>query len=409
MGPTGSINSSALVEEVRELHEFSTPVQMANMSSRKAMIRWCVDGGELYFLREKVFYLDQPLISACTYTEPTESIDSSILVEKVRELYGLSVPLQVTNMDSWGNTIRWRLDGEKSYFLKEKVFYLDQQEMMVRLDLHRYLQQKNTPISKLLITKSQATHFVVQGRCFELQEWIIGEPVSKSSQEQMIQLGEAIGKFGLNSKGFESPLKKWEFPKARNRWFPDHPNYFLEYIKCLDRVQKRGVLKESFFEEVEAKIKKTVEEIDWGALPLSWIHGDPSPDNSIFCRYTSQIFLIDLDDARMGFRVWDLVRALVVVGAFDIHSSSVKFVRKTWDIEPMQWILNGFLKHQKLESSEIDKFLSLLQLNAILIFISEFDLDDEEFGQCLQDSIPEQADKLLQLINNLEVRYLNVR
>ncbi|MGB7129074.1 MAG: phosphotransferase [Candidatus Rhabdochlamydia sp.] len=196
--------------------------------------------------------------------------------------------------------------------------------------------------------------------------------------------------------------------KARNRCFPDHPNYFLDYIKCLDSVQKRGILKENFFEEVETKIKKTVEEIDWGALPLSWIHGDPSLDNSIFCRQTSQIFLIDLDDARMGFRVWDLVRALVVVGAFDVHSSTVKSVRKTWDIKPMQWILNGFLKHQKLEPSEIDKFLSLLQLNAILIFISEFDLDDEEFGQCLQDSITEQADKLLQLISKLEVRYLNV-
>lgn len=322
------------------------------------------------------------------------------LLEAIKFNYSLENPQIVKNIESWGNTTRLHIrNGNKDYFLKEKVFYLDFSEFKIKLDLYLYLMSVNGPIPYLILTIEGNPYIEFSKRWFELQEYIIGESITQDSEPFLINLyGKTIGYLSHLLNNYSSVNSTFEHPKARKRWFPDTKKTIIGYLQFLDLTALKYNINKNIVKKINKAVNNSLNRILWTQLPNSWIHGDIAFDNSI---YSNTIHLIDFDNTRYSYRIWDICKALSIAGAFKDNTLTKKNISTQWNTKLMNHIYNGYTENISLTTLEKLFFNDILTLTTVTSFISEFDLDDPDYNICELDKISEEYEKLVNLLNQL--------
>src|SRR5688572_3664861 len=99
------------------------------------------------------------------------------LLPAVESVYGLGRCTVVRRIVTWGSNLRFQLcaiDGT-NYFLKEKPFYLGNDEFDFHLRLQQHIHQQDGPVVAIKPTVTGHRSFCWNDRMFELQEWFDGE------------------------------------------------------------------------------------------------------------------------------------------------------------------------------------------------------------------------------------------
>lgn len=334
-------------------------------------------------------------------------VDNTLL-DTVRQAYALEEIVDFTPIVSFGDTIRWlvSLSSGKKFFLKEKVFYLRSTEFIHKIHLHEYISNRKGPVVALKKTINKRSYFNFEKKYFELQYWIEGRSLNFDNKDLYV-FGRVLGIFHecghyFNSNSYNTAKNFWITPKARALFFPDHPALICEYINILDKLCTNMGLPINLIKEIKNHIQEMIGKISWDKLPLAWLHGDASPFNALLSNSNKEILLIDLDNARKGYRIWDLLRGAVAAGAFDFTSQIVKDVRNSWNDSLMESIFTGYSEVSRITPIEWKNLKPCLGVMLVLAFISEFDLDDEIYGICSKTNLHQNIQNVKILLDKLE-------
>jgi Ser/Thr protein kinase RdoA (MazF antagonist) len=194
----------------------------------------------------------------------------------------------------------------------------------------------------------------------------------------------------------------WQSPNARSRWFPDRCDILINYADQYlgKRIERASPNTYSLYLQIRAEIESRVNNKAWNSLNCQFLHGDPSPENCLWKSDTQTPLWIDLDDARWGFRIWDLARCAVELAAIKPRKPhEVAILRSDWDLETLSLLLDGFESVLPLDNCEKVMLPECLVLASVAVIIALLDLDETELQT--PDEITCICRSLLHLINTI--------
>lgn len=312
---------------------------------------------------------------------------------------------RIENIVAWGGTLRLKINvNNQSYFLKEKVTYLSSNEFKRKTLIHQALSLAGAPVCPIINSNKNFPYSSIGSRLFELLPWLNGRSLKVTSQN-LQKLGLTLAKLQIyanNTLTNMLPKNIWHHPQKRQQLFPDKPMYIKKYLKyfynskiswAFDRKLLRRIL------ELNAIFLKYIE---WDKLEISWIHGDPGIDNTINSQ--DKILFIDLDNIRVGYRIWDIIQLCSLLGAFKKSGNSIKKLHLEWQEKPIHNLLNGFKSIIKLNPAENRNLPYLIGLKLIMTFIAEFDLDDsyDPTFKNFNTNMNYELSKLICLLENIK-------
>lgn len=116
--------------------------------------------------------------------------------------------------------------------------------------------------------------------------------------------------------------------------------------------------------------------VAWDALPQGLMHGDPGPDNIIFVNDSPH--LIDFDDARIGFRIWDSARA---VGEYAVEAqSNAGEVFARFDMQLLAEMIGEGCGLPDAQKAEQDAWEPMVRLSVVSALFGRINLDWELNG-----------------------------
>ncbi|HWQ11855.1 MAG TPA: phosphotransferase [Roseiflexaceae bacterium] len=160
------------------------------------------------------------------------------------------------------------------------------------------------PTAAILPARNGDTLVVLDGRAYEVQEYIEGCDFDPSCPLQVAAAGAALARFHLAAEGFAPPPA------------PTEPRYAPRALHGLvERLLERDVMGElhedlAWYDARAALLRTLLPDAAYAALRHLLIHGDVHPDNFRFAG--DQVAgLLDLDQVAWDARVVDLADALV--------------------------------------------------------------------------------------------------
>jgi Ser/Thr protein kinase RdoA (MazF antagonist) len=266
----------------------------------------------------------------------------------------------------------FRINSFDRVLLKEKAFYLGSEEFPVHLAVHQYLQSLSAPVPRLLSNRG-ALWFQLDKSQFEVQEWVNG----MHPYNEPYGLGRAVGAVHEMLASYRGPgTGDWAYPVARRRWFPDRPDLLIEHLTFLPRFQSDGPSLASLFRKLRDKVAAAADGIDWAALPEQWLHGDAAPDNAVIDQRCGGVALVDFDDARWGFRCWEVAQLAATVGGIDVVCGRTSTIRDAWCWEELHLLLAGYQESFKIREEEKWAFDKLLRVTLVLAAMGELNIDE---------------------------------
>lgn len=329
-------------------------------------------------------------------------LDLENVICKITKQYNLSNATVVENILGWGGTLRVKINsGNVNYFAKEKVVYLKPSEFKYKTLFHQQLFALKAPVVPILNNNKNVPYTVVGGKLFELMPWVESVPLLGDSKD-LYKISEALAIFQVAAnKKFRniSPGKIWNYPKMRQQLFPDKSLNIKKYLKFFLNSKVAGLLKPTLVSKIIKLNSQLLECIEWNQLKTSWLHGDPGLDNAL--EYKGKVLFFDLDNIRVGYRIWDLVRLCALLGSFKTLNTSKKELHSHWKQTSMCDLISGFNSVIKLDKVECKNLSYLIGIHVIMNFIAEFDLDDS-YDPTFKLFNQDMNNELLKLINLLE-------
>jgi Ser/Thr protein kinase RdoA (MazF antagonist) len=159
----------------------------------------------------------------------------------------------------------------------------------------------------------------------------------------------------------------WAFPSGRARWLPDQP----EDLRSVGRFIGELDLPAATVAAIDEVLARA--DVDTGSLPSGFIHGDVSPLNAIWNAGIAT--LIDLDEMRWGYRLFDAVQGVATVAGFD-PGPAARIVRTRWELGRAHAFLTGWSHEVRPTTAEVRAFDVFLKLTLVRVVVGELNLDD---------------------------------
>lgn len=285
----------------------------------------------------------------------------------------------------------------RRYLIKRAPAYLSDEEFAVTMGLHRGLFERGAPVSELVLGRSGRPFewvdgFVVGVQKLEFATWR-GVP-----EEEAAAFGQALANLHDTgaSMGADWPSGDWSFPVQRHHWLPDAPAALAAASAHWARAPG-----------VDPQVAKTLGErarafrmrCALGELSQSFIHGDASSQHCLM--KPDGPVLIDFDELRWGYCIFDMSQALSTLGGFDLRESGMQ-LRDGWNWSAMRSFRMAYELVRPLRHAERQTLLDWLGLVIIRIAAGEMHIDDP--GETPNPSTARSAEKLLELLSTLEER-----
>ena len=312
----------------------------------------------------------------------------------------------IENIVAWGGTLRLKIKANNlEFFLKEKVIYLTPDEFKNKTSLHKELFNAGAPVVPILLNSNGVPYTQVKNQFFEVLPWINGEIITRNIKD-LEKLALHMGLFqNYSNDKFSSMLnkKQWHYPSERQILFPDKKESIQEYFKFFLNCSISNFFDSSLINQLMDLNDKLLDKVSWEELEISYIHGDPGPDNSI--GYKDKIFFFDLDNIRVGYRIWDISRLCAFMGSFQTISGSTRELYSKWNQKQIFALFRGFSSIIKLSKVEIDNLPNLIGIHTIMGFIAEFDIDDsfDPTFKLFNSDINNELRKIIDLVQGLGI------
>lgn len=115
------------------------------------------------------------------------------------------------------------------------------------------------------------------------------------------------------------------------------------------------------------------------------------------------VFLFDLDNLRIGYRIWDITRICSFLGSFKVIDGEKRELYDKWNINEMKALISGFCDKTQISKVEKADFIKLIGIHTIMGFIAEYDIDDsfDRTFKLYNNDINNELKKLIKLLNKL--------
>jgi Ser/Thr protein kinase RdoA (MazF antagonist) len=317
----------------------------------------------------------------------------------------------IENIVSWGGTLRLKIAANnQEFFLKEKVSYLNTDEFKKKTLLHKVLFDSGAPVVPVLLNSNGMPYTQIENQFFEILPWIKGKPIKRNTKD-LEKLATNMGKFQIYSTNNFSRLlnnDQWDYPLQRQILFPDKSKNIQEYFNFFFSCKISNSFESNLINQLLELNNKILGKISWSKLDASWIHGDPGLDNSI--NYKNNVLFFDLDNIRLGYRIWDISRLCAFLGSFRIINGSVRELYQDWNQEQVSALIKGFNSVIKLNRIEHTHLPYLIGIHTIMNFIAEFDIDDsfDPTFKLLNLDINNELRKLIHLVQSVNILKLDL-
>ncbi|EML6324643.1 phosphotransferase [Bacillus cereus] len=265
--------------------------------------------------------------------------------------------------------IKWILEDEygKKYFLKEKPYYLNNEEFKNTIEFHSILRSKGIHTPYILKNKSENRIFKFANRMFVIYEWVEGNTLSPKNSNDLTALGMQLAifhKLKLNKQG------SWNSPLCRYLHFLDiRKKDMNEIFKILNSFGPDDAELSTLINELQRWISFNEKTIDWDKLEKSWLHGDPHLFNFIK-KINGEMVFIDLDDMHWGYRLSDLIWAITICCIWDWDTVNANpIIRESINSEVLSKIIDSYEQVSglnEMEKKAIPYFLVAMIIKSVV-------------------------------------------
>lgn len=209
----------------------------------------------------------------------------------------------------------WFVDTDTGrYFLRRRSPFFSSDSTDFELQLIEHISKLGFPTPRLIHTSVGGVYVNMDGRTWELYEYISGEPFQAENLAQIRSAAKLLARFHKIAAGYHVNLKEGAIShrKIDMSTVSGMIEEFKEQAKGELKASALGTLIEP---GITALIEAQADLVLGGIQTLSGslltvIHGDFQPSNVIF-RGDEAIVLIDFGNAALSYRTYDLARAIL--------------------------------------------------------------------------------------------------
>jgi homoserine kinase type II len=172
------------------------------------------------------------------------------------------------------------------------------------------LRANDFPTAGLIRTRNDDTLVEIDGRYYEVMEFLKGEDYNPARPQQLDSVGETLAQY-------HTLVRDWPAPpdSAELRYSPESLMHLIETLLERDIM---GDLYESlsWYDAQVTKLRAALSSEEYLHLPHLVIHGDMHRDNVLF-QYDEVLALLDFDQVAWDTPVADLADALIAFASVD--------------------------------------------------------------------------------------------
>jgi homoserine kinase type II len=221
-----------------------------------------------------------------------------------------------------------------------------------------WLHAHDVPAPSLIPTRDGDTLLTLEGRTYEVSEYVQGEAFNASQAEQIAQVGVMLARYHRAVREFPAPPD----PK-RLRYSPQSLMALNEVLMKRDFFM--GDLSEtlSWYDGRAARLRKLLPDQQYERLPHLPIHGDIHRDNVLFDQ-DQVAALLDYDQVAWDTPVADIVDALVAFASIDKPKAiSWGVFAGPLDETRAAHLLEGYAREASLSTEEVRALPKLLEVH----------------------------------------------
>lgn len=219
-----------------------------------------------------------------------------------------------------------------------------------------HLQEQQVPAPVIISTRDGDTLLELDNRFYEVMEFVQGEAFNREVPTQIMSVGATLARYHAAVKDFSAPPESEDLRYA--------PQSLLGLTEVLIRRDVMGDMVDTlnWYDGRAARLRKSLTDTKYRALPHLVIHGDIHRDNLLFAQ-NDVVALIDYDQIAWDTPVADLADALVAFASVDKPSAT------TWgvfngplDEERAALLIEGYASVARLSDEEIRALPVLLEV-----------------------------------------------
>jgi homoserine kinase type II len=211
------------------------------------------------------------------------------------------------------------------------------------------LRARNVPVPALLHNRVGNSYTLLNGRVWEIQEYIAGDDFDADRPDHAESAGLLLARYHQAVIGFNAPNT------------PTTPRYTPLVIRGLtEQLFERDVMGDlheilAWYDFQTAAYSRMLPDSGYAALPQLVIHGDMHADNLRFDQ-DAAVALLDFDQATWDARIVDLADALVAFATAPQRGAEWQWgvFAGPLDIQRAQLVLAGYQSIEPLTHSERD-------------------------------------------------------
>lgn len=296
--------------------------------------------------------------------------DDRAIVEAVELAYGFSAVsaervgsaehrLIVKVVDGWG----------RQFVLKNRPRWTEALDFNVALDLQEQAVRCGARIPAIVRTADGRLSWRWEGLDLALHTWVEGAAMQWSAPHAHA-LGVAVGSFSTSvARMKNAQVGNWMFPTGRERWLPDTPDQLRSVGRFISDLSLPGDSRAA----IDGILENAARVAARPGLRAGFIHGDVSPHNAVWT--ADRAVLIDVDEIRWGFRLFDTVQGVATLAGLDPGPAGPT-VRTTWASDRAQAFLAGWASEAHPTTAEVAVFSAYLKAALVRVVVGELDLDD---------------------------------
>jgi Ser/Thr protein kinase RdoA (MazF antagonist) len=257
----------------------------------------------------------------------------------------------------------WFVDMDTGkYFLRRRSLLFTFDSIDFELLLIEYISGLGFPTPKLIRTSEGGLYVNIEGRTWELYEYIPGEPFRADNLAQTKSAARLLARFHIVAAGYYAKVNNAPYRKIDLGTVAGMIDQFKEQAREELKTSTLGTLVEP---GIMGLIDAQAEVVLDGIQPLSGslltiIHGDFQPSNVIF-RGDDAVALIDLGNAALSYRSYDVARAILAFSTLRPDYSSQSDMDPWLDMNRVKAFFRAYQADMPISDAEIQAMPALIR------------------------------------------------
>jgi Ser/Thr protein kinase RdoA (MazF antagonist) len=248
------------------------------------------------------------------------------------------------------------------YFLRRRSLLFTFDSIDFELQLIEYISDLGFPTPKLIRTSEGNLYVHSEGRTWELYEYIPGEPFRADNLAQTKSAAKLLARFHKIAAGYHAKADAGSYRKIDLGTVAGMIDQFKEQVKEGLKASTLGTLVEpgitSIIDAQAELVLNGIQSLSGSLLTI--IHGDFQPSNVIF-RGDDAVALIDLGNAALSYRSYDVARAILAFSTLRPDYSSQSDLDPWLDMNRVKAFFRAYQADMPISDAEIQAMPALIR------------------------------------------------